>query len=151
MNINNKIINILNSSFEDKSSKLDEISDLIEFNSLNIAESSINNLLNTLISAAIKCSDFSIQESMLNLSTIILTFSGTNSKLDLDILNNNIDTLNGSCLEHALFILGFSNNSNYIDTLKRYTFNKNREIKTTASEALSELISRNSTITKEDK
>jgi hypothetical protein len=140
MHIVDTINNILSlESLQAKELRLDEVSDSIEYNNLNLNQESIKTLLGTLINAAINTKEFALQESLLNLCSTILTFGGNNQALDLDDLNDNITSLKGSSLEHAILCLGFSKNKKYILTLKNFSLNDNNIIRNSALEALNEL------------
>ncbi|MBU5593179.1 hypothetical protein KQI89_15630 [Clostridium sp. MSJ-4] len=80
---------------------IDELNDLIEYDDLSI--SNIESGLSLLIKTATAEQIYSIQESMLNLSTSIMYKCSIDvDKLDLDILENSLSKLKHSSLENAL-------------------------------------------------
>ncbi|WP_032123023.1 hypothetical protein [Clostridium amazonitimonense] len=117
---------------------IDELNDLIEYDDLSI--SNIESGLSLLIKNATAEQIYSIQESMLNLSTSIMYKCSIDvDKLDLDILENSLPKLKHSSLENALFILGRSKKSKYLQSLKKFVYSEDEFTSSTALEAIKEL------------
>ena len=117
---------------------IDELNDLIEYDDLSI--SNIESGLSLLIKTATAEQIYSIQESMLNLSTSIMYKCSIDvDRLDLDILENSLSKLKHSSLENALFILGRSKKSKYLQSLKKFVYSEDEFTSAAASEAIKEL------------
>lgn len=114
----------------------EELGDMIEYS--NISSKDIGKLADQIINAVCHESEVEIQEALLNTLSIlgslyIGTFASWENIAEL------LPQLNTQCQEHAITILGFTHNQNFVSTLCVFTNSENEQVRETANDALKEL------------
>ena len=114
----------------------EESGDMIEYS--NISSKDIGKLADQIINAVCHESEVEIQEALLNtLSILGSLYIGTFASWEN--IEELLPQLNTQCQEHAITILGFTHNQNFVSTLCVFTNSENEQVRETANDALKEL------------
>lgn len=114
----------------------EELGDMIEYS--NISSKDIGKLADQIINAVCHESEVEIQEALLNtLSILGSLYIGTFASWEN--IEELLPQLNTQCQEHAITILGFTHNQNFVSTLCVFTNSENEQVRETANDALKEL------------
>jgi len=110
-----------------------EIGDLLEADVVSEAE--FQSLAPLLIARAVAEKDPDVKEGLFHAisSSAVEKLSGP---INLDPIAASLEELDVGCLEHALYILGFSGNSKYRKRLKQFVSHADEDIRRDAADAL---------------
>ncbi|MED1783466.1 hypothetical protein P4V43_16745 [Brevibacillus fortis] len=117
--------------------KLDEISDLLEYGSLNRNE--VIKFTEYALDLAIAEENRAVKESLFRILLNAVTFQEVAKTVEWDKLANVIPTLDAPILDYALTIIGFSKNQKFINVIEPYLHSPTDYIRQTAAEALVEI------------